>query len=144
MVVETNKETHSNNKDTMETNNPVELIHIGSRRQVELEQVIMLQADLNYTYVHLLDGSSILVSCTLKKMAERFVAFDYFIRPNKSVVLNMQYITSFDGSLLQISFPSGEVLKNTVISRRKKKFINQKMNNFNDYSTANLQNVAPQ
>lgn len=104
----------------------------------------MLQADLNYTYVHLLDGSSILVSCTLKKMAERFVAFDYFIRPNKSVVLNMQYITSFDGSLLQISFPSGEVLKNTVISRRKKKFINQKMNNFNDYSTANLQNVAPQ
>ena len=100
---------------------------------VELKQIIMLRADLNYTYIHLLDGSTILVSYTLKKVAERLVEFDYFIRPNKSFLLNMQYVTNFDGILLQISFPSGEVLKNTVISRRKREAIYQKMVNFNDY-----------
>ena len=117
----------------METNNPFELINVGGRKKVELKQIIMLRADLNYTYIHLLDGSTILVSYTLKKVAERLVAFDYFIRPNKSILLNMQYVTNFDGTLLQISFPSGEVLKNTVISRRKREAIYQKMVNFNDY-----------
>ena len=117
----------------METNNPFELINVGGRKQVELKQIIMLRADLNYTYIHLLDGSTILVSYTLKKVAERLIAFDYFIRPNKSILLNMQYVTNFDGTLLQISFPSGEVLKNTVISRRKREAIYQKMVNFNDY-----------
>ena len=117
----------------METNNPFELINVGGRKKVELKQIIMLRADLNYTYIHLLDGSTILVSYTLKKVAERLVEFDYFIRPNKSFLLNMQYVTNFDGILLQISFPSGEVLKNTVISRRKREAIYQKMVNFNDY-----------
>ena len=117
----------------METNNPFELINVGGRKKVELKQIIMLRADLNYTYIHLLDGSTILVSYTLKKVAERLIAFDYFIRPNKSILLNMQYVTNFDGTLLQISFPSGEVLKNTVISRRKREAIYQKMVNFNDY-----------
>jgi DNA-binding LytR/AlgR family response regulator len=110
----------------MEANN-YQLINVGGRKKIELKEIIMLQAELNYTYIHLTDGTKFLVSYSLKKLAERFVDFEYFIRPNKSVLMNVRYATSFDGSFLQISLPSGEVLKNAVISRRKKPIILEQM-----------------
>ena len=116
--------------ETTIDNDSFVLVNIGSRKKIDPKQIIMLQADINYTNVYLIDGSSILVSYTLKKLAMRFVEFEHFIRPNKSILLNMKYVTDFDGSFLQISFPSGEVLKNTVVSRRKREFIAQRITDF--------------
>ena len=111
-------------------NNPYQLINVGGRKKIQLSEIIMLQADVNYTYIHLIDGSKIMVSYTLKKLAERFIDFEYFIRPNKSVLMNIKYATSFDGMFLQISLPTGEVLQNAAISRRKRPFILERMTAF--------------
>lgn len=107
--------------------NQYRLISIGGRKMIELKDIIMLRADVNYTHVYLVDGSKFLVSYTLKKLAEKFTDFEYFVRPNKSVLLNTKYTSSFDGLILQISLPTGEILQNAVISRRKKPLIQQKM-----------------
>lgn len=111
----------------MKANN-YDYLNIGARKQISLKEIIMLRADINYTYVYLIDGSRFLVSYTLKKLAKRFSELEYFVRPNKSVLLNTKYTSSFDGLVLQISLPSGEILQNAVISRRKKPIIRQKMN----------------
>ncbi|GGD79610.1 hypothetical protein GCM10011514_49480 [Emticicia aquatilis] len=110
----------------MKANN-YDLISVGGRKKIALKEIIMLRAEVNYTYVYLTDGSRFLVSYTLKKLAKRFSEFDYFVRPNKSVLLNTKYTSSFDGLVLQISLPNGEILQNAVISRRKKPIIQQKM-----------------
>lgn len=112
-------------------NNDFQLINVGGRKSIEAHDVIMLQAETNYTYIHLVDGTKFLVSYTLGKIAERLGEFSFFIRPNRSVLLNAHYTTRFDGLFLQISLPNGTVLKNASISRRKKHQIIEQMTALN-------------
>jgi DNA-binding LytR/AlgR family response regulator len=77
-------------------------ILIGGRQKVYPDEVIMLQADANYSIVYLIDGSKLIVATTLKKLEERFSQFA-FIRMNKSYMVNSQFVIEEQDNALKLS-----------------------------------------
>ncbi len=77
-------------------------IPIGGRQKVCPDEVIMLQADVNYSIVFLSDGSKLIVATTLKKLEERFSQFA-FIRMNKSYLINSQFVIEQQENALELS-----------------------------------------
>lgn len=77
-------------------------ISIGGRQKVCPNEVIMLQADVNYSIVHLNNGSKLIVATTLKKLEERFSPFA-FIRMNKTYMINSQYVVEEQANALKLS-----------------------------------------
>lgn len=68
-------------------------VAIGGRQKVCPDDVIMLQADANYSIIFLIDGTKLMVATTLKKLEERFSSFA-FIRMNKSYLINQQFVVN--------------------------------------------------
>lgn len=93
-------------------------IFIGGRKTINPEEVIRLQADVNYTRVFFANGKKIVVATTLKALENRFSAFPKFVRINKSVIINIDSIKRIDEE--QIIFLNGETI--TPSRRRKKAF----------------------
>lgn len=91
-------------------------IFIGGRQTINPEEVIRLQADINYTRVFFSNGKKIVVATTLKELENRFSAFPKFFRISKSVIVNIDCIKRIDNQ--QIIFQNGETCKP---SRRRKK-----------------------
>lgn len=91
-------------------------IFIGGRQNVNPEEVIRLQADVNYTRVFLADGKKILVATTLKEIENRFSAFPKFVRINKSMIINLDCIKNIQNE--KIMLKNGEMIS---ASRRRKK-----------------------
>ncbi|TDE13880.1 LytR/AlgR family response regulator transcription factor [Dyadobacter psychrotolerans] len=101
-------------------------IQIGAKLIVNPEDVILLIADGNYTSIHLLSGSRILVPVTLKELEKRFVCCGIFFRTHKSYLVNLHYIIHYDtksGKALLEMKSKSEI----VISRRKKASFVQKL-----------------
>lgn len=80
----------------METKN--NKIHVGSRKYLNPEEMLHLEADINYTIISLTDGNKILTSTTLKKIEMRLLAFKNFIRVNKSAIVNLDFNTPVDNT----------------------------------------------
>lgn len=59
-----------------------------------VNQILYCIADINYTTVHLVDGTSFLVSRTLKKI-EELLPEQSFLRPHKSYLVNKAYIKKY-------------------------------------------------
>lgn len=101
----------------MKTNN---LIHLGSRKNIAPECILMLKSDANYTIIYLEDGSKILSSTTIGKIEKRLKDFQFF-RPNRSVIFNLDFMAEFEDKTQSGSF--GKILlKNNekiALSRRK-------------------------
>jgi hypothetical protein len=93
-------------------------IFIGGRKTINPEEVIRLEADINYTYVFFSDGKKIVVATTLKELESRFQGYPKFFRINKSVIINIDSIKRIDEE--QIIFQNGETI--TPSRRRKKAF----------------------
>jgi DNA-binding LytR/AlgR family response regulator len=93
-------------------------IFIGGRQSINPEEVVRLQADVNYTCVFLSDGKKIVVATTLKEIENRFLPFPKFFRINKSVIINLDCIKQITEQ--QIVFKNGEI--HTPSRRRKKAF----------------------
>lgn len=89
------------------------LVAFGSRKNLDPATIILLKAETNYTYLYFNDGSRILSSTTLGILETRLKDFP-FIRPNRSVLINMDYILESD--LLQLKMTNNEIVK---ISRRR-------------------------
>ncbi len=99
-------------------------IFIGGRKTINPEEVIRLQADINYTQVFFTDGKKIIVATTLKELANRFQGFPKFFRINKSVIINIDSIKRIEEE--QIIFQNGETI---TPSRRRRKAFFEIMNN---------------
>ncbi|MBK7807913.1 MAG: response regulator transcription factor [Saprospiraceae bacterium] len=67
----------------------------GITRQVLLTQIIMLEADSNYTRIVLVSGENILTCKTLKSWMEKIGANTYFVRPHRSFLVNKNHIMSY-------------------------------------------------
>ncbi|KPM47029.1 LytR/AlgR family response regulator transcription factor [Jiulongibacter sediminis] len=74
----------------------MEKISIGGGKKAYASQIVYLQADVNYTYVFLKSGRKEFVATTLGVLEKRLSDFD-FIRPNRKVVINRQYIREIKG-----------------------------------------------
>lgn len=94
-----------------------ELIHVGSRTYLKASNIIKLEANVNYTFLYLADGRKIIVAYHLKKLAKRLEMHKSFVRPNKSAIVNLQFLTQFNDNSLTIN---QEIIR---ISRRRKEEI---------------------
>ena len=70
----------------------------GITRQVLLTQIIMLEADSNYTRIVLVSGENILTCKTLKSWMEKIGANTYFVRPHRSFLVNKKHIISYQSN----------------------------------------------
>ncbi len=70
----------------------------GITKIVSLSNVIMMEADSNYTTIHLVDGQRILTSKTIKYWLEKIGNNDDFIRPHRSFVVNKKYLVSYQSN----------------------------------------------
>lgn len=99
-----------------------EHIHVGSRTHIQPDRVVMIQADINYSLIYLLDGNKVIVSTCLKKLENRFSPIDSFARVHKSFIVNLDYLKSYEEGQFLL-----ENDLSCVVSRRKfKRLINEK------------------
>jgi DNA-binding LytR/AlgR family response regulator len=89
-------------------------VHIGSRKKLRPTEIIYIQADVNYSIIKLLNGTQFHVATTLKVLEER-LAENGFLRPNRAFLINPQYITKYEGGVLELSNHTYY-----VVSRRKR------------------------
>lgn len=93
------------------------LIPFGGRLKIDPKTVLFLKADINYTQVYLEDGSTVLSSTTLGTLAKRLHEFPFF-RPNRSVLINLNYMVDFQKEISTIRMGNDESI---IISRRRVK-----------------------
>ncbi|MBB6003370.1 LytTR family DNA-binding domain-containing protein [Arcicella rosea] len=94
---------------------------VDSKRSLHLiiEQIIMLEAESNYTLVHTKDGNSCLLARCINAFDEELTRYG-FLRVHKSYIINPQYVLDYIGKERKI------LLENNLcapIARRKKSMI---------------------
>jgi two-component system LytT family response regulator len=95
-------------------------ICLGAKRKINPDSVLMLKSDANYTNVFLVDGTKFLSSITLGILEKRLKSFK-FIRPNRSVLVNQQFIEALNANVYAENGPFIRLFDNTIIpiARRK-------------------------
>jgi len=96
------------------------LITIDKGTTVRSSKILMLKADINYTHILLEDGSSILSSRTLGIFEKRLYSYSFF-RPNRSVIINLNYMASFQKESFTIKMENDELIN--ISRRRTKQFL---------------------
>ena len=102
----------------------VEKVGLPARDRIELTtitDIIRLQAESNYTYVYLKNGSKILVAKTLKNF-ETLLKDKHFLRVHQSHIVNIDSIASFDQKANQFLLHTNEQIP---VSRRYKALLNK-------------------
>ncbi len=104
-----------------------ENIHFSStQKSIQLADIVMLKADVNYTYFYLANGKCIVFSKTMKTFAELLPSCS-FIRTHKTYLINKHYLKSVNQEEDLINLSNG---MNVPISRRKRRSVlPQIMNN---------------
>jgi DNA-binding LytR/AlgR family response regulator len=90
-------------------------IQIGGYTKVNPQEVLMLQADVNYTTVYFIDGNKSIVATTLKKLESRFKPFNFF-RPHKSFMVNLDCVKCFFQATNLLQMVDNQIV---TVSRRK-------------------------
>jgi len=78
---------------------------LGSIRFVALDEIVSLQADNNYTIIHLKDMQKLVISKTLKDF-EELLDKSVFVRIHKSYMVNLNYIKEYstiDGGVVKMA-----------------------------------------
>ncbi len=90
-------------------------IHLGGYTRLSPIKIIRLEAERNYTYIHLDTGHKTLISVTLKRVEELLRPSGLFIRVNRKDAVNVNYIQQWnsDGTLI---LKNGELI---IPSRRR-------------------------
>src|SRR6218665_850118 len=90
-------------------------IPIGGRKKVEPQDILMLQADVNYTIVFFKNGQKCIVATTLKALESRLEPYNFF-RLNKSMVVNLTYVKSVTLSHKKLQMTDN---KEIIVARRR-------------------------
>lgn len=110
----------------MKTNTPsiaLPLIHLGARSLAHPADIVLLKSESNYTYITLKNGETILSSTTMGVLEKRLKPYNFF-RPNRSTVVNLQYLDKYkalDKSKASLSIRANKTSArlNIKISRRR-------------------------
>jgi len=92
-------------------------ISLGYRSNVNPKDILFIRADSNYTHVYLEGGRTIVAAITLGSLAKRLSQYQ-FIRPNRSVLVNLNYTFGFEDSKSHIRMFNNEIVP---VSRRRVK-----------------------
>jgi DNA-binding LytR/AlgR family response regulator len=75
-------------------NLPVSHVHIGAWKEVKPQEVMLLEADINYTKVYFRNGKKMTVATSLKELEHRFNTFQFF-RTHKSYLVNLDFVEEY-------------------------------------------------
>lgn len=78
---------------------------LGSIRFIALDEIISLEADNNYTVIHLKDMQKLVISKTLKDF-EELLDKNQFVRIHKSYIVNTNYVKEYstiDGGVVKMT-----------------------------------------
>ncbi len=92
---------------------------IYQKKNIPLTEIVMLEAEANYTYLHLLNGKKMLISRTMK-LFDNLLKDHPFTRIHRSFIVNEFHLKSYD------SDKECMMLSNNLeatISRRKKRLL---------------------
>jgi len=106
----------------------IALPQLGSTSFLDVNEIVSLQADSNYTIIHKQDMQKIVVTKTLKDF-EDILDENQFVRIHKSHIVNLKYITEYstaDGGIVKMN--DGNVWS---ISRRQLDLFIQRMKAYN-------------
>jgi two-component system LytT family response regulator len=90
-------------------------VHVGSRTYIKPAEIVMISADISYSYIHLSNGKKIFVSTNIQKLQERLLGVRNMVRVHRSYIINTKYLKYIDGA---IAFLVND--NQCIISRRKK------------------------
>jgi two-component system, LytTR family, response regulator len=94
--------------ETVSKNNPpkkIALPQLGSISFIEVDDIVSLQADSNYTIIHMKDMQKLVISKTLKDF-EELLDEHQFVRIHKSYIVNLRYIKEYstiDGGVVKMT-----------------------------------------
>jgi len=83
----------------------IALPQLGSISFIEVDDIVSLQADSNYTIIHMKDMHKMVISKTLKDF-EELLDENQFARIHKSYIVNLKYIKEYstvDGGIVKMS-----------------------------------------
>jgi DNA-binding LytR/AlgR family response regulator len=90
---------------------------IYQKKKILLNEIVMLEAHANYTYIHLLNGKKILISRTMK-LFDNLLKNHPFTRIHRSFIVNESHLKSYDADKECIRLSNN---LEATISRRKKR-----------------------
>lgn len=95
-------------------------INIGGHQKILTTKILMLKAEINYTYIYFVDGSSMLSSTAIGVLEKRLSGYNFF-RTHRSTIINLQYLSDLNykfkiGSSSTIRLTNGTKIP---LSRRK-------------------------
>ena len=70
-------------------------VRIGGHKKICPTSILMLKADINYTYIYFVDGSCILSSTNIGILEKRLKESDFF-RSHRSTIINLKYVSDFE------------------------------------------------
>src|SRR6218665_2765343 len=100
------------------------LITIDKGTTIRSSKILMLKADINYTYILMKDGSTVLSSRTLGLFEKRLYNYSFF-RPNRSVIINLNCMASFQKESFTIKMENDELI--SISRRRAKQFLKKNL-----------------
>ncbi len=96
-------------------------IKINTKLKVVPQKVVMLEAELNYTWLTLADNRKHLICATLKNVAEQLCQHSNLYRISRHTSINMAYMKSADFSTSEIYLANEKCF--FIARRRKKQFL---------------------
>ncbi len=95
----------------------------SGRRWVNIQHIIRLEGDGNYTTLFFTDGSHLMVALTLKRLLKRVPA-GVFLRPHRKHLVNRSFIVGVHTNTFTIDLSNGD---HVVIARRRATAFQQEM-----------------
>ncbi len=93
--------------------------HLTGFRLIELEKIVSVEADGNYSIIHLTDFQKVVASRQLGQL-EPLLPENQFLRIHKSTIINLRHVESFSSPTQEVSMADGSQL--TVSRRRLEEF----------------------
>ncbi len=102
-----------------------QLISLCQKRKLDLNNIICLQGQANYTKFFFVDGTPIIVAKTLKLFEKSLdgIITNHFYRPNKTYIINLAQVKKIEciDSVMQVELTND--IKFSISRRKKKDFI---------------------
>ena len=94
-------------------------LYLTRRQQIEVNDIMYLQSESNYTLIHTINQAKTVASQTLH-LIHSSIDYDKFIRINRSYILNIEYLSTYslENNKLTLNLSNGEKF---IASRRRVK-----------------------
>jgi two-component system LytT family response regulator len=92
-------------------------LYLTRRQQIEINDIMYLQSESNYTLIHTINQAKTIASQTLH-LIHSSINYDNFVRISRSYILNIEHISTYslENNKLTLKLSNGEKF---IASRRR-------------------------